>query len=172
MKLFYFSDSLGGNSFTVMIACISPADTNAEETLSTLRYADSWRKWISDTVWKSSEIYNFFFFSKKWFLLNVKLSGKDHDCFRFLKISILFFADTRTERSRSRTSRAWTRTRRTRRSADCVRPSPDRARSWPSCEPASYRQKPGGQVWETCWKSSKVSISYVSKIVELPRDLK
>ncbi|PAV57349.1 hypothetical protein WR25_00300 [Diploscapter pachys] len=33
-------DSLGGNSFTVMIACISPADTNAEETLSTLRYAD------------------------------------------------------------------------------------------------------------------------------------
>ncbi|KHN86236.1 Chromosome-associated kinesin KIF4 [Toxocara canis] len=33
-------DSLGGNSYTVMIACISPADTNAEETLSTLRYAD------------------------------------------------------------------------------------------------------------------------------------
>ncbi|EJW80466.1 kinesin motor domain-containing protein, partial [Wuchereria bancrofti] len=33
-------DSLGGNSYTVMIACISPADTNADETLSTLRYAD------------------------------------------------------------------------------------------------------------------------------------
>uniref|UniRef100_A0A0R3PMX3 Kinesin-like protein n=1 Tax=Angiostrongylus costaricensis TaxID=334426 RepID=A0A0R3PMX3_ANGCS len=31
-------DSLGGNSYTVMIACVSPADTNAEETLSTLRY--------------------------------------------------------------------------------------------------------------------------------------
>ncbi|KAK6014916.1 kinesin motor domain protein [Ostertagia ostertagi] len=30
-------DSLGGNSYTVMIACISPADSNAEETLSTLR---------------------------------------------------------------------------------------------------------------------------------------
>ncbi|VDO40976.1 unnamed protein product [Onchocerca flexuosa] len=33
-------DSLGGNSYTVMIACVSPADTNADETLSTLRYAD------------------------------------------------------------------------------------------------------------------------------------
>ncbi|VDN06821.1 unnamed protein product [Thelazia callipaeda] len=33
-------DSLGGNSYTVMIACISPADTNADESLSTLRYAD------------------------------------------------------------------------------------------------------------------------------------
>ncbi|CAI4232347.1 unnamed protein product [Auanema sp. JU1783] len=37
-------DSLGGNSYTVMIACISPADTNAEETLSTLRYADRAKK--------------------------------------------------------------------------------------------------------------------------------
>lgn len=34
------TDSLGGNSYTVMIACVSPADTNADETLSTLRYAD------------------------------------------------------------------------------------------------------------------------------------
>jgi len=34
-------DSLGGNSKTAMIACISPADTNLEETLSTLRYADA-----------------------------------------------------------------------------------------------------------------------------------
>lgn len=48
-KLFYnsrfylscFSDSLGGNtSYTVMVACISPTDSNIEETLSTLRYAD------------------------------------------------------------------------------------------------------------------------------------
>jgi Kinesin motor domain len=30
---------LGGNSKTAMIACISPADINYEETLSTLRYA-------------------------------------------------------------------------------------------------------------------------------------
>ncbi|GMH31245.1 hypothetical protein Nepgr_033088 [Nepenthes gracilis] len=33
-------DSLGGNSKTIMIACVSPADTNAEETLNTLKYAN------------------------------------------------------------------------------------------------------------------------------------
>ncbi|XP_050217282.1 kinesin-like protein KIN-4A [Mercurialis annua] len=33
-------DSLGGNSKTTMIACISPADINAEETLNTLKYAN------------------------------------------------------------------------------------------------------------------------------------
>jgi hypothetical protein len=33
-------DSLGGNSRTVMIACVSPADVNFEESLNTLRYAD------------------------------------------------------------------------------------------------------------------------------------
>jgi len=32
-------DSLGGNTKTVMIAAISPADYNYEESLSTLRYA-------------------------------------------------------------------------------------------------------------------------------------
>lgn len=32
-------DSLGGNTKTLMIACISPADFNYDETLSTLRYA-------------------------------------------------------------------------------------------------------------------------------------
>ncbi len=32
-------DSLGGNSRTVMIACVSPADINMEESLNTLRYA-------------------------------------------------------------------------------------------------------------------------------------
>ncbi|RHY28026.1 hypothetical protein DYB32_006324 [Aphanomyces invadans] len=34
------SDSLGGNTKTVMVAAISPADYNFEETLSTLRYAN------------------------------------------------------------------------------------------------------------------------------------
>jgi hypothetical protein len=33
-------DNLGGNSRTVMIAAISPASTDFEESLSTLRYAD------------------------------------------------------------------------------------------------------------------------------------
>ncbi|XP_047343754.1 kinesin-like protein KIN-14E isoform X5 [Vespa velutina] len=32
-------DSLGGNARTLMIACISPSDIDADETLSTLRYA-------------------------------------------------------------------------------------------------------------------------------------
>ena len=32
-------DSLGGNARTMMIACLSPSDTNYEETLSTLKYA-------------------------------------------------------------------------------------------------------------------------------------
>jgi len=32
-------DSLGGNARTTMIACVSPADSNQEETLSTLLYA-------------------------------------------------------------------------------------------------------------------------------------
>lgn len=32
-------DSLGGNTKTVMIAAISPADYNYDETLTTLRYA-------------------------------------------------------------------------------------------------------------------------------------
>merc|ERR1719411_16708 len=36
--------SLGGNSHTLMIACVSPADSNLEETISTLKYADRARK--------------------------------------------------------------------------------------------------------------------------------
>ena len=32
-------DSLGGNSRTTMIACVSPAESNYEETLSTIKYA-------------------------------------------------------------------------------------------------------------------------------------
>ena len=37
-------DSLGGNSQTLMIACVSPADSNMDETLNTLRYADRVRQ--------------------------------------------------------------------------------------------------------------------------------
>ena len=33
-------NALGGNSKTIMIAALSPADINYDETLSTLRYAD------------------------------------------------------------------------------------------------------------------------------------
>ena len=34
-----WQDSLGGNSETLMVACVSPAQYNQEQTLSTLRYA-------------------------------------------------------------------------------------------------------------------------------------
>ena len=33
-------DSLGGNSHTLMLACVSPADSSFQETLTTLRYAN------------------------------------------------------------------------------------------------------------------------------------
>ena len=33
-------DSLGGNSKTLMVVAISPASTNYDETMSSLRYAD------------------------------------------------------------------------------------------------------------------------------------
>ncbi|EER06326.1 kif1, putative [Perkinsus marinus ATCC 50983] len=41
---FLLKDSLVGNSKTFMIACISPASSEAEETLSTLRFASSVKK--------------------------------------------------------------------------------------------------------------------------------
>lgn len=37
-------DSLGGNSETLMIACVSPASFNLEQTLNTLKYASRARK--------------------------------------------------------------------------------------------------------------------------------
>ena len=37
-------DSLGGNSHTVMVACVSPSDGDLEETLSTLKYANRARQ--------------------------------------------------------------------------------------------------------------------------------
>ena len=38
-KFTFLQDSLGGNARTMMIACLSPSDTNYEETMSTLKYA-------------------------------------------------------------------------------------------------------------------------------------
>ena len=37
-------DSLGGNAKTLMLACVSPADSNHSETVNTLRWADQARK--------------------------------------------------------------------------------------------------------------------------------
>eukprot|EP00761_Pharyngomonas_kirbyi_P008531 gb/GECH01008543.1/.p1 GENE.gb/GECH01008543.1/~~gb/GECH01008543.1/.p1 ORF type:complete len:902 (+),score=194.95 gb/GECH01008543.1/:1-2706(+) len=40
-------DSLGGNSYTMMVAALSPAHMNYDETLSTLRYADRAKKIVN-----------------------------------------------------------------------------------------------------------------------------
>ena len=40
-------DSLGGNSRTVMVACVSPADANLDETLNTLKYANRARNIVN-----------------------------------------------------------------------------------------------------------------------------
>ncbi|KAF0981975.1 hypothetical protein FDP41_011836 [Naegleria fowleri] len=50
-KLTYLlKESLGGNSKTIMIAAISPADVNFEESLSTLRYADRAKQIVNKAV--------------------------------------------------------------------------------------------------------------------------
>ena len=43
-------DNLGGNSKTVMIATVSPASDNYEESLSTLRYADRAKRIVNHAV--------------------------------------------------------------------------------------------------------------------------
>lgn len=48
-------NALGGNSQTVMICAISPANDNYEETLSTLRYADQAKKIKNKPVVNESE---------------------------------------------------------------------------------------------------------------------
>ena len=40
----FVQDSLGGNSHTLMVACVSPAESNLKETMFTLRFADRARK--------------------------------------------------------------------------------------------------------------------------------
>eukprot|EP00051_Salpingoeca_urceolata_P016605 m.221836 g.221836 ORF g.221836 m.221836 type:complete len:1344 (+) comp18726_c4_seq3:629-4660(+) len=43
-------DNLGGNSKTVMVATVSPASDNFDETMSTLRYADNAKKIVNKAV--------------------------------------------------------------------------------------------------------------------------
>ena len=47
---YHCQDNLGGNSKTVMIATVSPAADNYEETLSTLRYADRAKRIVNHAV--------------------------------------------------------------------------------------------------------------------------
>lgn len=46
----FLQDSLGGNSRTAMIATLSPAADNYDETLSTLRYADRAKNIVNHAV--------------------------------------------------------------------------------------------------------------------------
>lgn len=48
--VFCIQDNLGGNSKTAMIATVSPAADNYEETLSTLRYADRAKRIVNHAV--------------------------------------------------------------------------------------------------------------------------
>ncbi|CAF1281060.1 unnamed protein product [Rotaria sordida] len=48
-------DSLGGNSFTIMLATISPSYDNYEETISTLRYADQAKKIVNHAIINEDE---------------------------------------------------------------------------------------------------------------------
>ena len=48
-------DNLGGNSKTIMIATLSPAAANYEETLSTLRYADQAKQIVNKAVVNEDE---------------------------------------------------------------------------------------------------------------------
>ena len=50
MLTWILKDNLGGNSKTVMVATISPAADNYEETLSTLRYADRAKRIVNHAV--------------------------------------------------------------------------------------------------------------------------
>jgi len=43
-------NALGGNSKTIMICAVSPASTNYEESLSTLRYADRAKKIVNKAI--------------------------------------------------------------------------------------------------------------------------
>lgn len=47
---FCLQDCLGGNSRTAMVATVSPAADNYEETLSTLRYADRAKNIVNHAV--------------------------------------------------------------------------------------------------------------------------
>lgn len=48
--LLFMQDCLGGNSRTAMVATVSPAADNYEETLSTLRYADRAKNIVNHAV--------------------------------------------------------------------------------------------------------------------------
>ena len=50
MLTWLLKENLGGNSKTAMIAALSPANINYDETLSTLRYADRAKQIVCKAV--------------------------------------------------------------------------------------------------------------------------
>lgn len=78
-------NALGGNSKTVMIAALSPADVNYDETLSTLRFADRVKR-IKNTAFINENPVD-----KLIRELKVYLKEKQDDKKIYLVISILIF---------------------------------------------------------------------------------
>jgi len=51
----YLSDALGGNSRTILIACVSPAESSINETISTLNFADRAKR-VTKTVKSNQQV--------------------------------------------------------------------------------------------------------------------
>ena len=62
------ANALGGNSKTIMVAAISPADINHDESMSTLRYADRAQanQMQSDRKWGPNREADRWLESRKW----------------------------------------------------------------------------------------------------------
>ncbi|KAF4525892.1 hypothetical protein B566_EDAN013141 [Ephemera danica] len=85
-------DSLGGNSKTIMIAAISPADCNHGETLSTLRYANRAKNIINKpTVNEDPNVRLIRELREEIQQLRCMLGNGDHPSCHFPIFSFLFF---------------------------------------------------------------------------------
>ena len=62
-------DSLGGNSRTLMIACVSPSDRDFMETLNTLKYANRARNIRNKVIWR---VFFYVFFSRQKYFLKTR----------------------------------------------------------------------------------------------------
>ncbi|KAH6781081.1 P-loop containing nucleoside triphosphate hydrolases superfamily protein [Perilla frutescens var. hirtella] len=98
-------DSLGGNSRTIMIACISPADINAEETLNTLKYANRARNIQNKPVINRDPVSNEMLKMRQQLEylqaeLNARGGGVSFDEIRVLKDRIAWLESTNEELSR------------------------------------------------------------------------
>ncbi len=98
-------DSLGGNSLTSMIATISPADCNYEETLSTLRYAHSAKKIKTFAVVNEDANAKMVRELKEELAqlrMRLSMSSHEHDAFNFNNDTIVVTLSDGTSRTFSR----------------------------------------------------------------------